>query len=239
VTPIETPTNTATPSVTPTETPTNTATPSVTPTETPTNTATPSVTPTETPTNTVTPSVTPTSPSTCNWDGYAPFDISNICPNANSAGNVNFNQIGNTWQYTVPLTCGNNSIIGTISCNPAVVLTEFNSTSCATKWSASIVSTCGNVGLGSNNGACSNDQPPVWPIIGDLVGCPDGCCDCPDDTVDRDCANCIFDADYDTANPAPPGSTLREFCLDQFGHPCWTNNTYAYKCYQDCKTANC
>jgi hypothetical protein len=74
------------------------------------------------------------------------------------------------------LPCGGNSVTGTISCNPSVVLTEFNSTSCASKWSGSISSTCGTVSLGVNNGNCSNNYPPLWPITANLTGCPSNCC---------------------------------------------------------------
>ena len=182
----------------------------------------------------------------CTWDGNAPFDVSNLCPNVTPSPTVNFTPVPNnpnTWSYTVPLTCGAHSITGTISCNPQVVLTEFNSTSCATKWSASISSTCGNVSLGTNDGMCSNDHPPQWPILGSLEGCPENCCNCPDDTVDRDCVDCIFDADFDAienTNPTPPGGlTIRDNCLSAYGHPCWTDGYSVYPCYEDCRQAKC
>jgi hypothetical protein len=89
------------------------------------------------------------------------------------------------------LACGNNSVTGTISCNPSVFLTEFNSTSCASKWSGSISSTCGTFSLGVNNGICSNDYPPLWPITANLIGCPESCCD-PCVTCDPAAVDCYY-----------------------------------------------
>jgi len=85
----------------------------------------------------------------------------------------------NSWSYTLPLACKNNSITSTITCNPGVTLTDFNSATCADKWSVSVTSTCGTFAVEGNDGVCTNDSPPFWPFtVASLVGCPDetSCC---------------------------------------------------------------
>jgi hypothetical protein len=132
------------------------------------------------PTTTTTTTTTTTIEPSCDWDGDGLFDFAGIC--GGQTRSVQWVQSGPyTWTYTRPLACDGNSVTGTISCNPNIFLTEFNSTTCASKWSGSISSTCGSVSIGTNDGNCSNDLPPFWPITSDLSTCPggeEGCCNC-------------------------------------------------------------
>ena len=106
----------------------------------------------------------------------------------------------------MPLGCEGNSITGTISCNPGVILTEFNPTSCETKWTGTISSTCGTVFLTGNDGLCTNNVPPFWSVGGSFDGCPnpETCCpQCycvgvdiyPNDEADQFGCNAINDAE--------------------------------------------
>lgn len=113
----------------------------------------------------------------CNWNGVAPFD--NPCNGIRT--NVNFTFLGNyTWNYIFPLTCGEGSYIeGRIHCNKDVILTEFNQSTCLSKWTPWISSSCGNALLtGTNDGNCTNDKPPLFYYTMDFTGCPDPqkCC---------------------------------------------------------------
>ena len=114
------------------------------------------------------------------------MDAKSICGGPNSK--VQFVKISdNSWSYTIPLACKNNSITSTITCNPSVTLTDFNSATCADKWSAQVTSTCGTFAVEGNDGMCTNDSPPFWPFtVASLVGCPDEttCCGC---ATDDDC----------------------------------------------------
>ena len=117
-------------------------------------------------------------PSSCGWNGNGRFDVGSWCSGQEPI-TVQWMQIGdNMWSYTMPLSCGGNSITMTVSCNPNVILTEFNSLSCASKWSANISSTCGAIYLNSNDGTCSNNDPPFWTMSGSFDGCPtpEECC---------------------------------------------------------------
>jgi hypothetical protein len=83
-----------------------------------------------------------------------------------------------TWSYTKDLGCGNNSITGSITCNPSVRLTEFTPTTCLQKWSYSIGITCGSATLTFHEGDCTNDNPGLMHFNFNLAGCPipDLCC---------------------------------------------------------------
>ena len=102
----------------------------------------------------------------------------------------------NSWSYTLPLACKNNSITSTITCNPGVTLTDFNSATCADKWSVSVTSTCGTFAVEGNDGVCTNDSPPFWPFtVASLVGCPDEntCCRTCCKEIDETTASCEID----------------------------------------------
>ena len=104
---------------------------------------------------------------------------------------MQFHQNDNLWTYGWVLACKRNdlppdiivdqwhTITGTVTCNPDVILTEFNESTCLSKWTPSISSTCGTALLtGRNDGTCTNDQPPLFYYTMDFTGCPDPqkCC---------------------------------------------------------------
>ena len=124
---------------------------------------------------TPTPTPTPTPIPSCDWDGNGKLKFTSTGCNVELL-NVPYIKSGNSWTASLALKCAPNSVSMTISCNPNVILTSFNPTTCAQKWTATSSMSCSSATLVGNDGNCTNDIPPWFTFYSDLVGCPGNCC---------------------------------------------------------------
>lgn len=158
-------------------------------------------------------------PNCCDWDGNGTISFGSDCANRNAT--AIFTKTGdNTWSINGTLGCGD-AIIGSISCNP------LSSTSpCGGKWSASLNISCvENFILNAPDESCGCDQPPYWTFTGDASEC--GCCQC--DEPQYECSSC---------RPSSLEPVINDQCIEIFGHSCWEDGLYIYRCHSDCLAAH-
>jgi hypothetical protein len=117
-------------------------------------------------------------PPSCDWDGITNIILeSSECNRTFS--NVQFTPNGSgSWEYSLPVRCGSNSMNFSISCDPEITLPTFDSTTCSYKWSATASMTCGSITILSNDGDCTNTNPPFFRFNTDFNGCPPPTTDC-------------------------------------------------------------